>query len=57
MNWATIYLFNAIVMPLMGVLCAINGYHDHNPVTAVCGVFMVLLSPIWVIHWRRAKNP
>lgn len=56
MNWANIYLFNAIVMPVLGIVSAINGYHDHNPVTAVCGVLVVLLSPAWVIHWLRTRK-
>jgi len=57
MNWARLYLINAIMMPVLGAVSALSGYHDGNRLTAVCGVLIFLLSPVWIIHWLRAKKP
>jgi len=57
MNWARLYLFNAIVMPALGISAAVHGYRDGQALSAVCGTLIVLLSPVWIVQWRRAKSP
>ncbi|HEX5184518.1 MAG TPA: hypothetical protein VFW19_15385 [Allosphingosinicella sp.] len=55
-SWGPVYLFNAATMPVIGIFVLFEWRHDGSLYHLVAGAIIVLMSPSWIVLWRRERR-